>query len=509
MRTVLIGSDFMYDKNGNLRPIEINTSTGWSQQKVESHDETYDLTALGQFIQENSFTKVTYVYQAENKEIINRLDILLETINVEFVALKVGSTAITIPYIEDSETELIIRQAYDTTALVDDVYCRDKVNFLNLIKDESYGSQFAYMSSDGSIVSNITTIPDNGNQPNFILKAVEPHYDKNMYPKFYKVSTQEELNVILSNVDNNYFLMEFLYNPEKLYNNYIQVIRGLHILYPSSLEGIEIGMYTKLSDNVVTQSPLYNSETFELDFTERNSYLTSDKVINLPKLLDTDVVQLADGTFKTALDLQVGDLLKTIDLPVGDYDIADALRIDETDDVTFSSLQETITYSTNSVTYKSKISKTVDYVMVTFSDETNWSDTTFSKYLIEDNTTNAIKWKSLKDINIGDSIILLDTTSESTPVLIKKQITSKQITSQIFSGWVITVDRAHLFLTKTDPTSTTSFVAIEHNVPGTACFDPTLCTQDGCPKGEICCNKFIDGETQSVCSVGLSGCEWT
>ena len=29
MRTVLIGSDFMYDKSGNLKPIEINTAVGW------------------------------------------------------------------------------------------------------------------------------------------------------------------------------------------------------------------------------------------------------------------------------------------------------------------------------------------------------------------------------------------------------------------------------------------------------------------------------------------------
>jgi hypothetical protein len=504
MRTVLIGSDFMYDKNGNLRPIEINTSTGWSQQKVESHDETYDLTALGQFIQENSFTKVTYVYQAENKEIINRLDILLETINVEFVALKVGSTAITIPYIEDSETELIIRQAYDTTALVDDVYCRDKVNFLNLIKDESYGSQFAYMDEGGQIVSNITTIPDNGNQPNFILKAVEPHYDKKMYPKFYKVSTQEELDVVLQNVDRDYFLMEFLYNSEKLVNNHIQVIRGLHILYPSSLEGIQIGMYTKLSDNIINETPSYDTETFQLDSVERNSYLTSDLAIKLPKLLDTDLVEMSDGSFKNALELEVGDLLKTIDLPIGDVDIADLYLSSEVV-VNFNDLENNAVYSTNAVTYKERISANVEYITITFEDSTNWSDTDSSMYLVEKSSSSEVCWMYLNNLQVGDKIILIDTVNPNTPTFIKKQITSIETTSEIFAGWIITVERSHLFLTKTDPTSTTSFAAIEHNL--NECFDPTLCTQDGCAKGQICCNKFNGTGTFSVCQVGLSGCE--
>jgi glutathionylspermidine synthase len=166
MRTVLIGSDFMYDKNGDLKPIEINTSTGWSMTKVESDDEIYDFTTLSQFIQENEFTKVTYIYNSANKAITNRLEELMESINVEFLLVRVNSQSITIPNIEDSDEHLIIRQAYDTTALVDDMYCRNKVNFLNLIKNEEYGFQFAYMNEEGQLVSNITSISDNGNQPN-------------------------------------------------------------------------------------------------------------------------------------------------------------------------------------------------------------------------------------------------------------------------------------------------------------------------------------------------------
>ncbi len=74
MRTVLLGTDLVYDSLGNLKPIEINTSTGWNNYKIESEDETYDLSELSTFIQNGGFTKVTYVYQSANKEIITRLD---------------------------------------------------------------------------------------------------------------------------------------------------------------------------------------------------------------------------------------------------------------------------------------------------------------------------------------------------------------------------------------------------------------------------------------------------
>jgi D-alanine-D-alanine ligase-like ATP-grasp enzyme len=61
MRTVLVGSDFMYNKDGNLVPIEINTNVGWHNGKVESNEESIDLTELSNFITEQGFTKVVYI----------------------------------------------------------------------------------------------------------------------------------------------------------------------------------------------------------------------------------------------------------------------------------------------------------------------------------------------------------------------------------------------------------------------------------------------------------------
>jgi hypothetical protein len=221
---------------------------------------------------------------------------------------------ITIPLVEDSETHLIIRSAYDVTAVVDETYCKDKVNFLKLIQFSEFGHQFAYKNENDEIVSNITTISDTGVHPNFILKAKYPVYDKNEYPKFYKVTTLEELDVVLQNVTDEYFLMEYHLNLNKIENNVVNVIRSYNLLYPPTLESISIGAYTKHGNVQLFENVTYDTETFEINSNFRKSYITNTQTINKPKLMNDDLVMMADGTYKTGLELQVGDVVKTIKL---------------------------------------------------------------------------------------------------------------------------------------------------------------------------------------------------
>ncbi len=237
------------------------------------------------------------------------------SINIEFDFKQVSYTSITVPYVEDSDTHLIIRSSYDTTAIVDEEYCKNKVNFLNLIKNQAFGTEFAYMDDYGNLVNNITTIENNGNHPNFILKSVYPHYDHNTYPKLYKVSSMEELNVILSNVNSDYFLMKYHLNQTKTYFNIVTVIRSLNIIFPPNLQSIFIGKYRKIAERYLDDLSVFDINTFEINAEDKLKYISKDDVIDQPKLLDTDTVEMADGTFKTAIDLQVGDLVKTIKIP--------------------------------------------------------------------------------------------------------------------------------------------------------------------------------------------------
>ena len=465
MRTVLIGSDFMYDKDGNLRPIEINTAVGQHSYKLESDEDVYDLTGLSTFISDNSFTKVHYI--GGLYALSSEIEQLCTSLNIEYELHESGIGGVTIPFIEDNDATLIIRSAYDTTALVDDTYCRDKVNFLELIKNESFGAQFAYMDETGNLVNNIATINDNNGHPNFILKSRLPDYNKSVYPKLFKVSTQSELDVVISqNVDNDYFLMEFYYNEASLYQNHIIAFRGLNLLFPPELNSISLGGYTTLTTRNLNDVSTFDETTFEL-VSGREKYIAGvDSNIKLPKLLDTDYVVMGDDTLKTGLDLQVGDVVKTIDIP-NPFNVNSASECVNYN-ITYDEFVSGSTYSTNVVTHKTKVSILSHTTKITFTDGSDWLDTENSFYLcIKNNEVRFLKLSNKGNGNInvmvGDSIVLVNTTNTTTPEFVVKEIANVELLSEFFDGWLIGVEREHLFLTRASAEDDTSYVAIEHN----------------------------------------------
>jgi hypothetical protein len=494
MKTVLIGSDFMYDKDGVLKPIEINTNVGITKHPLENIDDTFDTTYLEEFVTQNGFAKIDYVGPTISiKDVFASMSIDL---GIDFEFHQTTWNSITIPYIEDTDTNLIIRSAYDTTALVDDLYCRDKIGFLNLIQSESFGAQFAYLNEEDELISNITTIPDNGVHPNFILKARYPSYDKNVYPKLYKVTTQSELDTVLQNVTDEYFIMEYYYNPTYNINGKITKKRSLNILYPPTLQSIPFGKYTDTTTQKLINTPEYDATTFELVDYLRDGYITSiEFIINKPKLLDTDLVQMGDGTFKTGLDLQVGDIIRTIDIP----NASNIDSVTETADylIDLDTFISGSTYSTNAVTAKQRIDVSADIVEIIFTDSSTWEDTESSYYLVE--RDNAVRFISLDDLVGGDLVLLIDTSDNTNVKVVPKLVESTTIVRKEFSGWIITVERRHLFLTVTDSsTQNLSFAAIEHNAGvGEGCsgkYNQGSCGTGGCSNGAYC-----DGSTCRIC----------
>lgn len=495
MRAVIVGLDFVYDSVGNLKPIEMNTNIGYSKLKVEDDSAVFDMAPFENFVTTNAFTKITYI--GINVKIKEQIQNVCTNLSLEFEVMPVGPTSLTIPYVEDSTTHLIVRTAFDSTAILDESYCKNKIEYLNLIKGSEFGSEFAYLNNQNELISTITTIIDNGVHPNFILKAVEPAYDKNVYPKFYKVTTQEELNVVLQNVTQDYFLMPYYFNESKTHLGRITKIRKISMLFPPNLDSIHIGAYTDLSIQNLENTVNYNEETFEIDNLYRNSYYTSDFKINLPKLLDDDYVIMADGTTKSGLDLQVGDLLRTIDIPNADN--IDAVNVLANYQIDMQTFLDGVVYSTNRVTNKNRINVNVEIAKITFTDETNWFDTINSSYLIYEN--NEIKFVKIMDFVPGNVVLLIDTSEYENVQIVEKTVQSINIISEEFSGWTIGVERAHLFLTSTgNPTNPTVsyvsyFAAVEHNQ--FSCFSTPSYGQGSCPKGQCCgpmgvCNYCIE-----------------
>lgn len=473
MRTLLLGTDFVYGADGVLRPIEINTNIQTSRNKLEQSIAEQSLTDvimnrdnLISFITDRGFTEVTYI----GKEPImsDYISIICNSLNIGYEFIQTVGNSITVPYVEDTETKLIIRQSYDTTALVDDTYCRDKVEFLKLIQNEPYGSQFAYRDENGELISTIIDIVDNGTHPNFILKSRYPDYDREVYPKLYKVTNESELNVVLQNVTDTYFLMPYYFNETKLVNNKVTKIRSLNILYPPTLESFALGQYTDTTLRFLSDVT-YDNTTFQLDNQFNRMYVTSDKGFNQPKLLDTDLVQLSDGTFKTALELQVGDELKTIIVPNADnvYYMTENVNYE----INLETFLDGAVYTTNTVKQKYRIETNAIIATISFSDGTDWQDTSNSRYLVVNN--GEVKFKAISQLVAGDEVILIDTTNMEFVKSITKQVSSVTIQASEFQGWIISVDKTHIFLTKTEQgieDGLFNYATLEHN-----CYSPYTC----------------------------------
>jgi len=488
MRTLLLGTDLVYNSQGDLVPIEINTNVGISTMYVEDIEDIFDFSALEAFVIASGFTKISY---------IGGINPLSEKL-AEFCSGFTGTTIdyqyyrtinnVSIPTVSDYDEHLIIRSAYDYSAIVDDTYCKNKINFLNLISGQTFGSQFAYLDDNDQLVNNITTIPDNGTHPNFILKAIYPQYDHSIYPKFYRVSGQTELNTLLQSIEIGYFLMEFHYNPNKLYSDHIQVFRSLNLMFPPDLESLTIGQYTMLPDRSIDEFSTYSATTFELEDDDRIKYISADGGVVGPKLLSTDKVLMSGGTFKTGLNLQAGDIIKTIDIP-------NPNNIDESNmtadyEIDYGTFISGTTYTSNEVTYKTKIDKLTNYVTLTFTDNSTWSDTENSSYLVlrgNDVRFVYLGTQFVNSIMSGDTVILLnaasgETLSGDTLDTDLRVVSSIAVTKEIFSGYIIGVAENHLFLTQGE-NETSMFVSIEHN----AICAPNCQTVSPCTKTQICC----------------------
>lgn len=510
MRTLLVGTDLAYDKNGRLVPIEINTNVGWNRMTQEQIDQIINLTELRTFILNNNFNKMTYIGGIHPMN--DKLNILCQELNIEYLFIELSGN-ITIPYIEDSENHLIIRSSYDITAIVDETYCKDKVGFMNLIKTTSFSSQFAYKDENNNLVSNITDIIDNGVHPNFILKARYVDYDRNVYPKLFRVTNQEELNtVIQNNVNSSYFLMQYHINLDKCINNVVTVCRSLNLLIPPNLSAIPMAGYKKYANMSLPTSADFDPVTFEISSKNRGSYLTGTQALSKPKLLDTDLVLMADGTYKTGLDLLPGDSVMTVTLYENQPYVTDSYEVKSyiSDIDTFVG---NVKFTTNKITFKTKSNVNSPIATITFDDGTTWKDSAVSMYLVK--RGDVVEFAQLstftgdgtasnkKYLQIGDQIVLINSNDLVTVEYQVKTVSNIQTSIEFFDGWQIGVENDHLFLTKasnSDDMYLGMYLAIEHNAYCALCFQAGV-GNGGCEKVYENCkvDSLTCGDSQLRC----------
>jgi hypothetical protein len=355
MKSVLLGVDFL-DLDGQMKFLEMNTDTYIPHASFNS----FDFNALETYLVSSSFTKFRVIYKTEHvaTEFIAKLQSICDLNNITFEGVVVAIDAITIPFFEDLETEFTLRISYDITALIDDVYCRDKKELLSLIFNGNQTDLIpkTYFQKEGTTFDNLSNLIDNGIHPNTIIKKSLPDFEKSNFPEFYKLSTPEELENLKPTIATDLITQEFKYNPNNLYNGKIRDhIRYWMIVCSDTTTTIDFGGYISPnalpleSEYISYSGSLLNEESRILYFSNPNRV-----GVGIPSIYET--IKIVDGEEVICAigDIELGDTIKAVKLPT----FSDSSTTVYATDWVYTGSYNDITYTTASVIVK--LNETVD-----------------------------------------------------------------------------------------------------------------------------------------------------
>jgi hypothetical protein len=430
MKGTIIGSDLL-QSGDSLKFLEINTNTTIYNDGADLLD--YD--ALFTMLNSNSITEFHYIwteqdaYKPQNEpfKFKNILEQKCSENNISFTDYVVPMNSVTVPYVEDASHKFILRQAFDTTALVDETYCADKFEFFALMSGSNYIPK-TYQISDSIGLDTLDSVDyTNLNTPNVLIKARYPSYDALLYPALYTVNDSTQLSDIKSLADSNFLAQEFIFSEDNLTEGRYSIIRSIDIIYGGNLDIINMGGYKQSAiiplsfsadeflegTNKLNQKSRYKYITKELGNFAKNDYHTDDD----------SVILKYDGTLSDIDTIQIGDYVRSIDYV--DFNDNHAAKFEEGKINTFgwdSTLtQDNTTLIQTGSALSGMISASVDtiYVRITLEDGRTWTDAPSTTYYIEESGSVSTRWEKINNMYVGDKLVVTDSnTNELTTVTI-------------------------------------------------------------------------------------------
>lgn len=480
MKAVIIGTDFVKDNNGNLKIVETNTNVDVHNVIVPD----LDWISFKQFLIDNSISKLHFIYTDGNfinTERSTRFDTHIPKVTLKekleevaneiggtFTAYEVAKNSITVPYVEDADDTLILRTSYDTTAIIDESYAKDKVNFHRAISNQSFSTKIYYNSStDTSLnVDNLTELHlTDGDAPNYIVKTRYPNTDYVQYPKLYKVNSLEDLATLKASLTSLEYLEEFHSNNDNVVEEKMGVIRSLDIIYGSTLNCLHLGSYIMTSPiKVNSWDTLYNSNGL-MNQEARPLWISKspNQRMGISYILDDDTkILYADGSMKFPNQVLENDVLKTVTLPwvpVNDTsETGEPLYIPTVNSGSFA--QDLTTFGTTSTTIVNLVSETKESLMikVTLENGLVYEDLPHSDMLIEEYDTLRTIFSHTNEFRVNDSLVFYDYNNNT---LVKSKITNLEVVYVNRKVYDIDVEENDLFLPLADENLGLSF--IQHN----------------------------------------------
>jgi len=430
MKATIIGSDYL-QKDNSVKFLEINTNTTIYNEGAD----LLDYTALFGMLTNNGITEFHFIWTESvahtplNQPFRFR-QILQEKCaenDISYNEYVVPQNSVTVPYVEDTANRFILRQSFDTTALVDETYCADKFEFFNLMSGTSYVPK-TYYSSD---TLNLNTLDEvdytSTTNPNILIKARYPSYDGMLYPSLYTISNNTELDFIKENeLQSDYLAQEFIFSEDNLVEDRYSIIRGIDIIYGPNLDIINMGGYTQ---STMIPLSLYSdefvSETNKLNQKSRYKYIT--KAVGRTQGTeyhtddDSNILNY-DGSLTNISTIQLGDYVRSIDFVDSNENQAGNFTQEIQTygwDSTLQQSNDTLTQLSSSLQSISSASVEMIMIKITLEDGKTWSDTPSCVYYIEEKDSTATRFEKVNSLYIGDKIVTTDaTTNELTTIVI-------------------------------------------------------------------------------------------
>ena len=467
MKAVLIGSDYILDGNGNVKLIETNTNTSIYDSMINE----LDYSELISLIQTNSITELVYIYSDEqyvhdnnfsigiDLDLDKKLAEIASGSGLTYDKYQVSTNAITIPYIEDSPTKLIIRQAYDGTALIDETYCANKANLQELIKDEAYAIP---TSIDTNTINVNTLVEISSTEPNIVVKAIHPMYDNAIYPQLHTISNLSQLEAIKAELTDDYFVQQFVNAEENLLDGKYSIIRSLDLIYGSNLDTIHLGSYQC--------SSLVNLSVWDNEYINNTSVLTNKarvrwitKRVNMPQdnmyHIDGETVIVNDsGSYIGVNDISVGTRVKSLDFSNLEANTLEYTNLDLWSS-SFSETENSLVMGTADVVAFKSSSFDGLVVQIGTIDSKVWDDVPSSTYYVQLSGSNVTKFKKSNYLNVGDEIITLDNDTNTLSKVAITSVSASFVENKMI--YEVDVEDKDLFLSVLDEIENTSI--IQHN----------------------------------------------
>lgn len=465
MKSVLISVDFVYKEDGTLHPTELNTSTKDDLSiRFLNNSNFLDLVPgyfehekLNTFMVDNGLSKITTIAQ-------NGFDRIFKAFanyyGFEYELIVVGANQITIPDVEDKEDTLIIRIAYDTYALIDDLYARDNYEFHNLIKGESFANPVTFTENSFDTITDFELSQD-GKMPNYLIKARTPGYIPYEYPKAYRLDSVDELNGLKQNLGHNEFITRFEFNNQSsLVDNRTHHLRTMSLLYGSNLDVLDL-IYYKSLNYVSTKNELLIYES-EIDSSKRlhdlflsKYYPTWYSKTGLNYHADSsDCVLKPDDTVVPFTHLQPGDSVKSIFFN-------SQFSLGEKQDY---SIFENPIIGTSQIGGLSLVRKGL-FINITARHETHgtftWYDGAGNTYIIRkpNQLDNTVLWTKAGVIEIGDEIMVYDNSIQQVKPFIVEEISFE---IKDLNLYLISLNPKPEFLVQLNESNTDLYL-IQHN----------------------------------------------